>query len=72
MVITEGTLIRCVLQTAINSDLPGLVDCVVPNDIRGLTGGVVLLDRGTEIVGQIQSSRRRQPLARLERLILMR
>jgi type IV secretion system protein VirB10 len=55
MVITEGTLIPCVLQTAINSELPGLVDCIVPIDIRGSTGGVVLLDRGTKIVGQLQS-----------------
>jgi type IV secretion system protein VirB10 len=55
MVITEGTLIPCVLQTAIDSELPGLVDCVVPIDIRGSTGSVVLLDRGTKIVGQLQS-----------------
>lgn len=55
MVITEGTLIPCVLQTAIDSQLPGLVDCVVPIDIRGSTGDVVLLDRGTKIVGQMQS-----------------
>jgi type IV secretion system protein VirB10 len=55
MVITEGTLIPCVLQTAIDSQLPGLVDCVVPIDIRGSTGDVVLLDRGTKIVGQLQS-----------------
>jgi type IV secretion system protein VirB10 len=55
MVITEGTLIPCVLQTAIDSQLPGLVDCIVPIDIRGSTGSVVLLDRGTKIVGQLQS-----------------
>jgi type IV secretion system protein VirB10 len=55
MVITEGTMIPCVLQTAIDSQLPGLVTCVVPIDIRGTTGNVVLLDRGTKIVGQIES-----------------
>jgi type IV secretion system protein VirB10 len=55
MVITEGTIIPCILQTAINSELPGLVTCVVPMDIRGSTGDVVLLDRGTKIVGQIQT-----------------
>jgi type IV secretion system protein VirB10 len=55
MVITEGTMIPCVLQTAIDSTLPGLVTCVVPIDIRGTTGNVVLIDRGTKIVGQIQS-----------------
>ena len=55
MTITEGTIIPCSLQTAIDSQLPGLVTCVVPIDIRGTTGNVVLLDRGTKIVGQIQS-----------------
>lgn len=55
MTITEGTVIPCILQTAINSQLPGLVTCVVPIDIRGATGNVVLLDRGTKIVGQIES-----------------
>jgi type IV secretion system protein VirB10 len=55
MTITEGTMIPCSLQTAIDSQLPGLVTCVVPIDIRGTTGNVVLLGRGTKIVGQIQS-----------------
>ncbi|OYY05526.1 MAG: hypothetical protein B7Y73_01415 [Acidocella sp. 35-58-6] len=55
MVITEGTMIPCTLQTAIDSQLPGLVTCVVPIDIRGATGNVVLLDRGTKIVGQMES-----------------
>jgi len=55
LTITEGTEIPCSLQTAIDSQLPGLVTCVVPIDIRGTTGNVVLLDRGTRIVGQIQS-----------------
>lgn len=54
MVITEGTIIPCTLQTAIDSELPSLVTCVVPIDIRGATGNVVLLDAGTKIVGQIE------------------
>lgn len=48
-------MIPCVLQTAINSELAGLVVCEVPIDILGSTGNVVLLDRGTKIVGQIQN-----------------
>lgn len=55
MTITEGTVIPCTLQTAINSELPGLVTCIVPIDIRGTNGNIVLLDRGTKIVGQINS-----------------
>lgn len=55
MVITEGTIIPCTLQTAIDSELPSLVTCVVPIDVRGATGTVVLLDAGTKIVGQLQN-----------------
>jgi type IV secretion system protein VirB10 len=53
--ITKGTLIPCTLQTAISTDLPGLVKCVLPEAVRGTTGEVVLLDRGTTVVGEIQS-----------------
>lgn len=53
--ITKGTMIPCTLQTAINTDLPGLVKCVLPEAVRGTTGEVVLLDRGTTVVGEIQS-----------------
>jgi type IV secretion system protein VirB10 len=55
LVVPEGTIIPCTLQTAIDSQLPSLVTCVVPMDIRGTTGNVVLLDAGTKIVGQIES-----------------
>jgi type IV secretion system protein VirB10 len=55
MTITEGTIIPCILQTAIDSQLPGLVTCTVPMDIRGATGNVVLLDHGTRIVGELQN-----------------
>lgn len=55
MVVTEGTIIPCTLQTAVNSELPSLITCRVPIDIRGTTGNVVLLDAGTKITGQIES-----------------
>lgn len=51
--LTMGTLLPCILQTAMDSTLPGLVTCVIPQDVRGRTG-LVLLDRGTRVVGQFQ------------------
>jgi len=54
MLITQGTIIPCVLQTAIDTNLAGFVKCVLPHDIRGTSGNVVLLDRGTVVVGEIQ------------------
>jgi type IV secretion system protein VirB10 len=53
MMLTMGTIIPCTLQTAIDSQLAGYVKCVLPQDVRGTTGNVVLLDRGTTVVGEI-------------------
>ena len=54
--ILQGKLIPAVLETAINSDLPGMTRAVVSEDVYGDTGRVVLLPRGTRLVGQYNSS----------------
>lgn len=55
LTITKGTILPCTLQTAIDTTLAGFVKCVIPQDIMGTTGRVTLLDRGTTIIGEIQS-----------------
>jgi type IV secretion system protein VirB10 len=54
MVITKGTIIPCTLLTAINTELAGFVKCALPEAVRGTTGNVVLMDKGTTVVGEIQ------------------
>lgn len=51
--LTTGTVIPCLLQTAMDSSLPGLVSCLIPQDVLGKTG-LTLLDRGTRVVGQFR------------------
>ncbi len=58
LTIPAGAIIPCTLQTAINSQLMGFVDCVLPAEVRGATGTVTLLDRGTQIFGEIRSGLR--------------
>jgi type IV secretion system protein VirB10 len=53
--LTMGTLIPCVLQTAMDSSAPGLVTCVTQQDVLGSTGSVVLMEKGTRIVGEYAS-----------------
>ncbi|MFM8940343.1 MAG: TrbI/VirB10 family protein, partial [Phenylobacterium sp.] len=51
--------IRCplpVLESAINSDLPGAVRGVVSRDVRSFDGSRVLIPRGSRLVGQYKSS----------------
>lgn len=49
--LTKGNTVPCVLQTAMDSTLPGFVTCKLPADVIGKTG-IVLLDRGTLVVGE--------------------
>lgn len=49
--LTKGNILPCVLQTAMDSTLPGFVSCKLPNDVTGKTG-ITLLDRGSLIVGE--------------------
>jgi len=52
----QGTVIPAVLETAINSDLPGFVRAVVSRDVRGFDGTAVLIPRGSKLIGQYRSS----------------
>lgn len=54
--IPQGTVIAAVLETAINSDLPGSVRGVVSRDVRSFDGSRVLIPRGSKLVGQYKSA----------------
>jgi len=53
--VTEGTLIPAVLETAIDTDVPGFVRAVVSQDVRSFNGKNVLIPRSSRLVGQYQS-----------------
>jgi type IV secretory pathway VirB10-like protein len=54
-VAPQGTMIPAVLETAINSDLPGSVRAVVSQDVRGFDGAAVLIPRGSKLIGQYRN-----------------
>lgn len=54
LILPKGTSIDCTLETAIDSTLPGLTRCLTATDTFGADGRVVLLERGTELVGETQ------------------
>lgn len=54
--IPKGRKGDCTLETAIDSQLPGLVTCVLAYDIFGADGKVPLLKRGTAINGETRSN----------------
>jgi type IV secretion system protein VirB10 len=53
--VTQGTLIPAVLETAIDTDVPGFVRAVVSADVRSFDGTRVLVPRSSRLIGQYKS-----------------
>lgn len=53
--VTQGTLIPAVLETAIDTDVPGYVRAVVSADVRSFDGTRVLVPRSSRLIGQYKS-----------------
>jgi len=52
LTVPQGTLIPAVLETALDSTLPGLARAVVSSDVRGFDGTKVLIPRGSRLIGE--------------------
>lgn len=53
--VTQGTMIPAILETAIDTDVPGFVRAVVSQDVRSFDGSRVLVPRSSRLIGQYQS-----------------
>jgi type IV secretion system protein VirB10 len=56
LMIAQGAVIPAVLETALNSDLPGYARALVSRDVRSFDGSKVLIPRGSRLVGQYKSA----------------
>lgn len=56
--IVAGANIPCILQTAMDTTTPGYVSCLIPRDVLSDNGAVVLMEKGTKVLGQYRSSLR--------------
>lgn len=52
--ITQGQFLDCVLETAIDSTVSGMVRARLSKNVYSADGRMILLERGTKIVGQYQ------------------
>jgi type IV secretion system protein VirB10 len=65
MVLARGTYVPCVLETDLNSNVPGPSSCVVTENIYSDDGRTVLIDKGAKVQGEYKATLK-QGDARLE------
>ncbi|WP_416799132.1 type IV secretion system protein VirB10 [Ciceribacter azotifigens] len=58
-IVAMGTAIPCVLETAMSSDQPGFTSCVMNRDVLSDNGRVVLMEKGTQFVGEYRGGLQR-------------
>jgi type IV secretion system protein VirB10 len=56
LVVAQGSTIPGVLETALDSDLPGFARAVVSRDVRSFDGSAVLIPRGSRVIGEYRSA----------------
>lgn len=56
--IVAGAAIPCILQTAMDTGTPGYVSCLIPRDVFSDNGAVVLMEKGTRVLGEYRSGMR--------------
>lgn len=59
LLLPKGAFVDCTLETALDSSLPGMTTCITAYDIFGADGQVVLLERGSKLVGETRGEAKR-------------
>jgi type IV secretion system protein VirB10 len=54
--VIQGTLIAAVLETAIDTDVPGYVRAVVTQDVKSFDGSKVLIPRSSRLIGEYKGA----------------
>jgi len=56
--LLAGATLPCLLQTAMDTATPGYVSCLIPKDVYSDNGAVVLMEKGTKVLGEYRSGLR--------------
>lgn len=55
LLVPQGAIVGAVMETALNSDLPGFARAITSRDVRSFDGSTILIPAGSRIIGQYKS-----------------
>ncbi len=56
LTLSKGTFIDCILETRLDTSVPGMTACVVPRNIYSSDGRVLLIEKGSRATGEYRGS----------------
>lgn len=56
LTLAKGTMIECILETRVDTSVPGMATCVIPQNIYSMDGRVLLIEKGTKAIGEYQGA----------------
>lgn len=56
LLLPKGTFIDCVLETKLDTTVPGMTSCVIPRDVYSANGKVLLIERGSKAIGEYKGA----------------
>ena len=65
LTVPKGTIFQCTLQTRVVTATSGFVNCLVQRDVYGHDGKVLLVERGSNLVGEYRMTAVRPGLTRI-------
>jgi len=54
--VAQGTIIQAILESAVNSDLPGMIRGIVNEDVYAFDGSKVMIPKGARLIGRYSSN----------------
>ena len=56
LLLSKGTFIDCILETKLDTTVPGMTRCVIPRNVYSANGKVLLLERGSKVIGEYKGA----------------
>ena len=56
LTLAQGTFINCIMETAVDTTVPGMTTCRIPENVFSMDGRTLLIERGSRVFGEYRGA----------------